>query len=180
MFASIVGQLILGWLIADFLGGLFHWWEDRVGTVDLPFVGSWIIRPNRDHHADPLLFCRGTTFFDRNLALIVTSAVIGGAWIALFGLSVGIVATVIGGALTNEVHAWAHQPSRAPRWARVLQDIGFIQSPKQHAGHHRPPQDKSYCILTDWLNPILDALRLWDRLEAGLARIGMEPNRGTR
>lgn len=171
--SSIVGEILLGWLLADLLGGLFHWWEDRIGTVDLPVVGSWIIKPNRDHHADPLLFCRGTSFRDRNQALIVFAVAVAAAWSLLFGPSVMLAACAVGGAITNEVHAWAHKPAAAPSWVRVLQETGVIQSPKHHAGHHRPPNAVRYCILTDWLNPILDRLRVWARLEAALAKVGV-------
>jgi hypothetical protein len=68
----------------------------------------------------------------------------------------------IGGALANEVHRYAHQPSAAPGWVRVLQEIGLCQSPKEHSAHHRPPHDANFCILTDWLNPLLEAIRLLD------------------
>jgi ubiquitin-conjugating enzyme E2 variant len=112
--------------------------------------------------------------------MIVVSIAAGGLLTWLFGFSVLIAAMMVGGSLVNEVHAWAHRPSTAPRWARVLQETGFIQSPKHHAGHHRPPQDKHYCILTDWLDPVLDALDAWGRAERGLARFGFEPHRGTR
>lgn len=179
MIPTLLGQIVIGWLIADFLGGLFHWWEDRVARLDMPLIGAWIVAPNRLHHVEPLAFLRGT-FWDRNLALIVTAAIICATWSALFGPSVTLAVTMIGGAITNEVHAWAHQPSTAPRLVRLGQEIGILQSPKHHAAHHRPPQDRNYCILTDWVNPLLESVRFWARLEATLTRIGLEPNRGAR
>jgi hypothetical protein len=42
---SIVGQLLLGWLLADFLTGVFHWWEDRLGKESWPVIGHLIIKP---------------------------------------------------------------------------------------------------------------------------------------
>ena len=55
----------------------------------------------------------------------------------------------------------------------VLQEIGLLQSPVHHAGHHRPPSDRRYCVLTDWLNPVLDAVGIWALLERGLRRVGL-------
>ena len=166
---ELIGQALAGWLLADLITGTFHWWEDRIGREDMPLIGGWIVAPNRLHHSDPLAFLRGS-LFDRSLATMVAAALVGAAWCLLFGPSVLLAAAVIGSALVNEVHRFAHEPKAAGAFLRVLQDIGLIQSSKHHAGHHRPPSTIRYCVLTDWLNPLLDALRVWERLEAGLQR----------
>ncbi|MFN9421301.1 MAG: fatty acid desaturase CarF family protein [Pirellula sp.] len=41
----------------------------------------------------------------------------------------------------------------------------MLQSPKHHAQHHIEPFESKYCVMTDWLNPILDRLDFWRRLE---------------
>lgn len=163
--SSIIGQLILGWLLADFLTGAFHWWEDRFGVETWPIIGPWIIAPNRLHHAEPLAFTEHG-FIARNGASIIAAAVVGLGWYTLFGPSVCMASALLGGALANEVHFYAHKPSAAGALLSVLQQTGLIQSPKGHAAHHRPPQDKSFCVLTDWLNPALEAIGFWRRLEA--------------
>jgi ubiquitin-conjugating enzyme E2 variant len=170
MIATIVGQIVLGWLLADFLGGVFHWWEDRIGNPNTPIIGKWIVIPNRLHHDKPLYFIQNGTFWSRNRALIVLSLIVGTALSLVFGFSPFIAALMIGGAFTNEVHAWAHRPSKAPKWVRVLQETGLLQSPKGHAKHHKPPLDKNYCILTDLLNPFLDKMKFFPRLERVLRR----------
>lgn len=180
MTTSVLGQALIGWLAADLLSGFFHWWEDRVGTLSMPIVGDLIIAPNRDHHARPTAFVDQGTFASRNRFMIVVSLLAGGTLIWLFGFTPLIAAMMIGGAFVNEVHAWAHRPGTAPRWAKVIQETGFIQSPRHHAAHHRPPLDRNYCILTNWLNPPLDALDVWNRTERMMERLGFEPSRGTR
>jgi ubiquitin-conjugating enzyme E2 variant len=162
-FAGIVGQLILGWLLADLVTGAFHWWEDNFGSEDWPIVGPWIIRPNRLHHRAPLAFT-SHGFMARNRAAIVAALLAGTALTFLCGPEPWIAALVVGAALSNEVHRYAHEPSSAPAWIRVVQQIGLFQSPKDHACHHRPPHDVNFCILTDWLNPVLEALGIWKRL----------------
>lgn len=169
--AAVFGEALLGWLLADLLTGAFHWWEDRFGREDWPLLGPWIIAPNRLHHDEPLAFTRHG-FWSRNGSSIVAAAAAALALVAAFGAAVWIAALALGGALSNEVHRYAHQPGRAPTWMRVLQDIGLLQSPKGHAAHHRPPQDRNYCVLTDWLNPLLEAAGLWARLERMSGRSG--------
>jgi ubiquitin-conjugating enzyme E2 variant len=162
--ATLVGEAVLGWLAADFLSGAFHWWEDRYGRTSWPLVGPWIIAPNRLHHVKPLAFLE-KTFWGRNNASIIASSLVGAVLAATFGMSLWLAVMGLGGALANEVHRYTHQPSQAPAWVRLLQEIGLLQSPKSHALHHRPPQDRNYCVLSDWLNPVLEKVRLWDRLE---------------
>lgn len=166
---SLVGELLLGWLLADLLTGAFHWWEDRFGREDWPIIGQWLIVPNRLHHADPLAFTRHG-FLARNLASIAAAALAGALWWWLSGPSVLMFTTLIGSGLANEIHRMAHQPSAAGPIITVIQQTGLLQSPKGHAAHHRPPHEVSYCVLTDWLNPALDALRVWPRLERLIGR----------
>jgi hypothetical protein len=180
MVASIVGQLVIGWLLADFLAGLFHWWEDRVGRVDMPLIGPWVIVPNRLHHRDAMAFLR-KSFLPRNWTAAPPVALISGLWFLLLGPGVIWASATLGGFLAVEVHYQAHLPSTTNwrvRWIlRPLWDIGLVQSPAHHNHHHRW-EDRAYCPLTGWLNPILDAAGFWRGLEVVLAGVGLEPNRG--
>lgn len=176
---SILGQIILGWLFADLLGGIIHWWEDRVGRADMWLLGPAVVQPNRLHHENPLAFA-ASTLWERNWTTWAATLLLSLNVLWGFGFSVFWLAATLGGLLSNEVHRAAHINAIMPRWVRIMQATGFIQSARHHARHHRPPQSHSYCVLTDWLNPWLDAARFWDRVEAGLTKIGMEPNRGTK
>lgn len=164
MLASVVGQLVLGWILADLVTGTFHWWEDRFGNENWPVLGSWLIAPNRLHHVDPLAFTEHG-FLERNAASIVASTAIGLIWALISGPSVLLFVTVAGASISNEVHRYAHQPRAAGSIIRMLQQIGAMQSPKGHSAHHRPPQIANYCVLTDWLNPLLELLGFWSKLE---------------
>ena len=50
----LAAQLIVGWLIADLVGGFVHWIEDRVLTERVPLLGRHVVAPNRRHHAEPI------------------------------------------------------------------------------------------------------------------------------
>jgi ubiquitin-conjugating enzyme E2 variant len=168
----IAAKLLAGWLIADLLGGLVHWLEDRVLTEDMPILGLYVVAPNRRHHADPLAFTaggivarNGTTWGAAGLASLI--------WLLVAGPSLIWAAATLGGMVTSIVHFYTHRVPAAGTGLRALQDIGLIQSARQHAQHHRPPADRRYCVLTDWLNPLLDQFGLWTKLER-LLRIAPE------
>lgn len=171
----IIGELLVGWLIADLSSGLAHWWEDRVGDENMPLLGEHVIRGNRRHHRDPLAFL-DNSFIGRNQAAWAVAFTISMGWLWVTGPNLMWASASLGGLLAAEVHAWTHRPPN--RFVRVLQEIGLLQSPGHHAGHHRAPNDRRYCGLTNWCNPILDALGFWESLESGLDRIGLTPNRG--
>lgn len=171
-FAAAFGALLLGWLIADLLGGIVHWVEDRLLSERVPLIGAYIVAPNRLHHREPLAFTR-SGFLDRNLATFVVAGTLSALWAWALGISLIWASATLGGLVSSQVHYLTHRPRPGHAWLRVLQDVGLIQSAGHHAGHHRAPSDRRYCVLTDWLNPALDALRVWHRLEALLARIGV-------
>ena len=167
----ILAKLLAGWLIADLLGGIVHWLQDRVLTEATPILGAGVIAANRRHHRDPMAFVAGS-IWRRNGTTWLAAAVGSVLWLALAGPSLVWIAATIGGSLGSAVHFLAHQPRLAHPIVRVLQDIGLVQSAAHHAGHHRAPSERRYCPLTGWINPVLDGLGIWDRLEAVLRWIG--------
>jgi hypothetical protein len=171
-------QLLIGWLIADLFSGLLHWLEDRVLWSNIPLLGKYVVVPNRGHHADPVAFTR-TSVWERNSTTWLAVVAIAAVWLLLFGFSLVLVGAFAGGLLVTEVHVRAHRKPDSRIW-RILQEIGLVQSGRHHGQHHRGAMDRSYCILTGWLNPILDELRIWERIEHALGKAGLEPNRGTR
>lgn len=181
MFFAVIGQALCGWLIADFVGGMFHWWEDRVGNEKMPGIGRWVVSPNRLHHIDAMAFLK-KPFLVRNWTALPIVIAISLVWLWLLGPSVIWVTASIGAAISVEVHYQSHLPhergTRLRSLLRPLWDIGLIQSPAVHNRHHLLP-DGDYCPLTGWLNPILEHINFWSFLEDALTIIGLEPNRGT-
>lgn len=177
-FSEILLQLLLGWLLADLLTGLAHWIEDRVLWSTMPLLGRWIVIPNRLHHADPMAFLSSSAWARNNTTWAATAAV-ALPWLLLGGFSYVWLGALAGGLAATEIHVRAHRNAGAGPWA-VLQEIGIVQSTGQHARHHRGAMDSRYCVLTDWLNPILDTAGVWVRLEAALGLIGLKPNGANR
>ncbi len=165
---SFLGAALVGWLIADLIGGLVHWWEDRIGRPRWAWLERHVFEPNRHHHSEPMAFTE-QGFVSRNSTAFLAATVIAIIWLFVFGFSTVLLFAFLGGAFQNEVHYLAHK--RPAGWLSVFQQIGIIQSVPGHAKHHLPPQNKNYCVLTDWCNPILEHLDIWNRLERRLHRV---------
>jgi ubiquitin-conjugating enzyme E2 variant len=158
MIYALVGQAVLGWLVADLLSGAFHWWQDNLLSEDTPVLGPYLAYHAHLHHRDPLAFTENS-FLYRNGPTFALAAIVGLALFFNAGASCFLAFLVAGIAVSTQVHYWAHRPRNAPTIVRLLQETGLIQSPKQHSRHHAPPFRRAPCILTNWLNPFMGAGR---------------------
>lgn len=157
---------MIGWLVtvaaaltfADLASGLVHWWEDRYGDPAWPVLGPLVVRPNIVHHERPREFLR-VSYWQRNYTTLVPALVAAVLAWRVPWLCLGLVIL----SQSNELHAWAH--SRCSWPVRMAQRAGLIQSPRHHAQHHAQPFGSHYCVVTDWLNPLLEAVRFWRGLE---------------
>lgn len=156
MFALI--YIILPIFLADLCSGLFHWWEDRYGDPTWPVIGRLIVQPNIDHHRHPSKFCSNSYWYRNNTTMI---SMLLAAVCFYWCLPVCITCVIL--SQMNEVHSWAHK--RSNRVVRALQRVGLLLSPRHHRIHHERPYDRNYCVLTNYLNPVLSRLRVWSALE---------------
>jgi len=178
----------IGYLVADVVSGIVHWFCDTFFHDDTPLIGRAFIQPFREHHADPLAITRHD-FFEVNgnscLALLPVAALVlllggpgpGEAVPALFAQSL-LLSFALATFATNQFHKWAHQqrPAAPVRW---LQASGLILSPAHHGRHHRVPYRQSFCITAGWLDPLLDRTRVFERIERAV-RGSHGDNRGRR
>ncbi|CAO2209920.1 unnamed protein product [Urochloa humidicola] len=69
--------------------------------------------------------------------------------------------------MSLRVHAWAHErrPERLPPLVAALQDAGVLLSPSNHARHHRPPHNASYCTVSGMWNGVLDRYKVFEAVE---------------
>lgn len=167
----------MAWLLADFISGVVHWWEDRaiIGVSRFAFINS-VRADNERHHKQPGYFLKLTWWENIN-----TTAPAAWALSTLLFLSHAPLILVLTFAflgLGNLVHRWAHEPkSRLPRVIRAAQFIGLFASNFQHGQHHflngkvlsREESRRRYCVMSDWLNPALDRLKFFQALEWGLS-----------
>lgn len=158
-------------LAVDFVSGVFHWLEDSYGDPSWPFLGKHVVAPNIRHHFQPRAFTK-ESFWSRNsttlaISLVLLLGIILVGWFHwMWVLACGL------GAISNEIHCWAHRsPRENGKLIAFLQRVRLIQTPKAHAVHHANPKNRSYCTMTNFLNPLLDKLRLFDRLELIILKV---------
>jgi len=139
-------QILIAWLLADFLTGAIHWFEDRyMDQFSLNFLNS-IAEENDLHHNKPTAMTLSSGWVNMRS---------GAAFFASFG---------------NLVHRWSHVPKRSlPRWIRGMQEFGLFISHEHHDAHHRSMKKLipkhlagyKFCPMTDWVNPVLDHIQFW-------------------
>jgi hypothetical protein len=164
----IVIEILATILVADFVSGLFHWLEDAYGCPEWPIIGTLITWPNILHHHNPRHFTNHSWLQSSWLLLCI-------------GLMILIVARLCGlltwqvwlfvflGVNANQIHKWAHRSAleNGPVIS-FLQRMRLLQTPRHHARHHTSPKNSHYCVLTDFLNPAFDKIRLWEHLESAI------------
>ena len=165
MIVPIVVDIVACVFIADFLSGFFHWLEDAYGQEHWKVTGRHITLPNIRHHRDPGYFTRHNWFETARVLLVMGTAILIGAWM-LDRLSWQVVLVLAIGVNANEIHKWAHRSRRQNgRVISWLQSVGVLQSAAHHARHHRGTKATHYCVVTNYLNAILDRVRFWSALE---------------
>lgn len=163
-------QILFTIAAAEFAAGLVHWFEDAYIRDHTPLVGRWIGRPNTVHHHYPRYMTRHTWWQASRELVAISAALVVFAW--LFGcLTWQVWLFAVLAANANEFHKWEHRTRKENgRLISFLQDVKILQSARHHALHHTDPKNSHYCTITPFLNPILDALHIWDGLEWLLAK----------
>jgi ubiquitin-conjugating enzyme E2 variant len=162
---SIALTVMICWIIADFLTGIFHWAEDTWVTPKTRLIGGVIGVHNVEHHRNPGLMARMGTWITRNVASVViaVSALLIFWIFGIFDWRIVLVASFA--ALGNEVHEWNHRVKPKNAFVAFIQDSGLVQSKQQHAIHHKRPHDKYYCVLGNLTNAVLERVNFWRKLE---------------
>ena len=152
-------------LATDFASGIVHWLEDSYGKASWPIIGKAVIEPNIEHHFYPRKFTK-TSVWSRNNGTLPLAAVIAIITIALGVFNIWWALALILGGFANEIHCWAHRSAKENgKVISMLQKIGILQSAKHHARHHTDPKNRTYCTITNFVNPILDHVKFFQRIE---------------
>ena len=156
--------------LADFVAGVVHWAEDAYFTENTPVIGPLFIRPNIVHHHFPRYFTRLSWWQSSWDLALAGAALLLIAW-PLGWLCWQLVLFVVLSINANEVHKWSHR-TRAEngRLISKLQDWHILQTPRHHGLHHSDPKNTYYCPITNLVNPLLERVKFWDRLESFIER----------
>lgn len=178
---SILFQILLAWLLADFITGLVHWFEDKYLDHDktLNFLTS-IAEDNDLHHKKPTAMTQSSGWTNMKSGFVVGTPVAIIAW--FLGAPLWFWLACFFSGFGNLIHRWSHIPERKLNpLIRGMQKVGLFISHAHHDSHHRSmakliPKHLSgyrFCPMTDWVNPILDYFKFWTRLEWLLSKFGL-------
>lgn len=148
---------LLGLVFGDFVTGLVHWAADTYCGEETPLIGRSLVKPFRDHHVRPLEICEHD---------IVET--LGNTCILATPLMITFIALMM---YSNP----STQQDAPPQLARILQRAGIILRPEHHSAHHTAPFKRSYSITNGWLNPLLNRISFFQRLERTLRAFGIKP-----
>ena len=164
--------VLFGIILGDLFSGLFHWWEDRYGQTYWPILGKYVIEPNIGHHKNPSSIASESYLSNCGPAMLLTLPFMILSWYyGLYAILIGFIVL----SQANQVHCWSHK--KANSFIRLFQHFGLFLSPRHHAVHHKRPYKQRYCVVTNYLNPILHAIYFWNILEWIVwATIGVKPN----
>ena len=180
---SLLLAIPLGIVAGDFVSGLVHWFADTYFTEDTPIIGRSLVKPFRLHHIYPRDICTHNLVEIAGNVCILAVPVLSmclyllwllpeSGWLAFKVVCIAIVAITT--VATNQFHKWAHQedPSSFARW---LQRTRLVLNPSHHQKHHTAPFNLHYCITNGWLNPLLNKIQFFRRMERFLGVFGMKP-----
>jgi plasmanylethanolamine desaturase len=167
-------KVVATWLVVDWISGVVHWCEDSYGRPSAPYIGRRITKPNLRHHFRPRAFVSNSWYSSSELLLCSCAAAVIVAGL-LGRLSPMVVLGAALGANANQVHKWSHRTgTENGLLISLAQRLWLVQSPSHHMRHHAGGKDSHYCVLTSFLNPILDGCRFWRGLEWLLGLVGLE------
>jgi len=180
---SILLAIPLGIVGGDLVSGVVHWFADTYFTEETPIIGRSLVKPFRLHHIYPRDICTHNLVVIAGNSCILAVPVLGlclyllwllpeSGWLAFKVVWVSVLAITT--VATNQFHKWAHQegPSPLTRW---LQRTRLVLNPSHHEKHHTAPFNVHYCITNGWLNPLLNKIKFFRRLEAFLSWFGIRP-----
>lgn len=151
--------------LVDFVSGLVHWAEDTFFVESTPVVGRWLVVPNVIHHENATAFV-SNSWLASSWDLLAVGALVGVAAWHFDALAWPAWLFIVLGVNANQIHKWNHMPpARRPAAIRLLQRLHVLQSSSHHAAHHRGKKNTHYCVITPFVNPILDWTGFWRALE---------------
>ena len=161
----IIIESIVTVLSADLISGLVHWAEDTFWTETTPVLGRWLVKPNVLHHKNGAAFIQKSWLQSSWDLLLAGLLVFGVCWImGLLTWQVWLFLIISVNA--NQIHKWNHMNrTKIPSLIKLLQKCRLLQSSAHHARHHRGEKNTHYCVITDYLNPLLDRFGFWRGLE---------------
>lgn len=169
-------ELFIGYLLADFIGGLFHWIEDKYFYPSTPLIGN-IILENWIHHKYPRDILKYNII--ENMYIISSLTIPVMIVLMTFGLlNVALFSALLLLSITNYIHKINHMTEiEMPIFVRLIKKIPLIQTTIEHHTHHTNDHSSNYHIIGRFMNPISNYIGLWKKMEYVIFKLtGIKPH----
>ena len=164
LMSRIVVEAALTIAAADVVSGVVHWVEDAYARPGAPVLGP-VAEANLRHHWRPREFLQ-KSWWSSSWDLLLASAAVVAMAAAFDVLSWHVVLFALLVANANQIHKWTHMNrAEMPVVVHWLQKALLLQTPRHHAHHHGRARNTHYCVITNFVNPLLEELTFWSRLE---------------
>jgi len=179
----ILLQIFIGYLLADFMCGILHWFEDTYieYCLDIPIIRD-IAKDNEMHHYFPrsilsygymehMTYSLPISIFSLILLYFIDKTI-------FVKYPYFIVTFFIFTAGSNIFHRFSHmRDCENNDLVKCLQTCGLLCSHEHHSVHHKTSREK-YCVISVYNNYILDAILFWRGLEyVILCTTGIKPTK---
>ncbi|CAO2176236.1 unnamed protein product [Urochloa humidicola] len=164
---AVAMAVFVGYSLTDLATGVYHWLIDNYGNADTLVLGPQIAA-FQDHHLCPSAVMRLETCDNLHVAAGIVAIALPVAGTALSTAAAHAFAGTFAACamLSVQFHAWAQKlPARLPPGVAALQDAGVLLSRSQHAWHHRPPHNSTYCTVSGTWNGVLDRYKVFEAVE---------------
>lgn len=158
----VIFKVFFIYLMADFATGIFHFYADQFGQINGKFM-SKSVNLLLLHHVEPGKILT-QTYWELTRGVYKFATIIFPVSL-FFGFSWEFLLFLIISAQANIVHRWSHYNYEStPFLAKLLFRINMIQGRTHHAIHHRDGFNSYYCVMSPFLNPILEKTNFWNRI----------------
>jgi len=166
---NIIIQILLGFILADIVGGIFHWFEDTYLSycINIPFLNKIAVK-NEMHHYFPRSIVAKS--YLENISTTVLILLIFLPLIYLFyrinrNYIYFIISFLFFISISNVIHRFSHmRDCEKNNFIILLQKSGILCSSEHHKIHHEGSNQK-YCVISEYNNYILDNIYFWRILE---------------
>jgi hypothetical protein len=168
-YVNITIQIIIGYLLADLIVGLFHWFEDNYLDYcnEIP-IFSELAKDNEMHHYFPRSMLAYS--YLEHIQYTLPACLLLLLLLYIFNKSIFkyyffIISFSFFCVTSNIIHRFSHMRFCENNYIIILlQSSGILCSHTEHSKHHNSPHEK-YCVVSDYNNYILDSIYFWRTLE---------------
>ena len=180
---NIILQIILAFLLADFITGIFQWIEDTYldYCIDIPFISD-IAKDNDMHHYFPRSIVAYSYWENTRVNLILGVIMLVVIYAVNKNFFVNNICFVLiftfFAVISNVCHRFSHmRDCENSQTVIFLQKIGILSSHTYHSVHHETSLTR-YCPISVYNNYILDSIYFWRILECIVFLLtGITPSR---